>query len=157
MGSGVQESTLSFDLHEFTPARQNLIPILQAVQVRYGYLPAEALDQVAEYLQLSVHDVFGVATFYSQFRFHPPGKHCVKVCEGTACHVRGSDLLLKAVSRKLGVRPGGTTADRKFSLDRVMCLGSCALAPAVVMDTTVYGRMTQAKVDRLLKQQEESS
>jgi NADH-quinone oxidoreductase subunit E len=153
MGSGFQESLLGTQLGGYTRSRQNLIPILQDVQSHYGYLPPEAMDQVAEYLHLSVHDVFGVATFYSQFRFHPPGEHCLKVCEGTACHVRGSDVILDALSRHLGIRPGSTTADRKFSLERVMCLGSCALAPAVVMDTTVYGRMTQAKVNRLLKQE----
>jgi NADH-quinone oxidoreductase subunit E len=156
MGSGVQKASLDTQLHTYTRSRQNLIPILQDVQAHYGYLPPESLDEVAEYLHLSVHDVFGVATFYSQFRFHPPGKHCLKVCEGTACHVRGSDQILTALSRKLGVRPGGTTADRKFTLERVMCLGSCALAPAVVIDTTVYGRMTRAKIDRLLKQEESS-
>ncbi len=135
-------------------SRQNLIPLLQDVQGLYGYLPQEMLDQVAQHLQLSVHDVYGVATFYSQFRFHPPGKHCLKVCQGTACHVRGSEVVLEAVSRRLGILPGETTQDRQYSLERVMCVGSCALAPAVVLDDTVHARMTQAKVERLLKQQE---
>lgn len=141
-------------LGTYDRSRQNLIPILQDVQGRFGYLPAEAMDKVAEYLGLSVHEIFGVATFYSQFRFSAPGKHSIKVCQGTACHVRGSELILDSLSRKLDVNPGETTADRKYSLERVMCVGSCALAPAVVMDETVHGRMTQAKVERLLKQQE---
>jgi NADH-quinone oxidoreductase subunit E len=141
-------------LGTYDRSRQNLIPILQDVQGRFGYLPAEAMDKVAEYLGLSVHEIFGVATFYSQFRFNAPGKHSIKVCQGTACHVRGSELILDSLSRKLDVNPGETTADRKYSLERVMCVGSCALAPAVVMDETVHGRMTQAKVERLLKQQE---
>jgi NADH-quinone oxidoreductase subunit E len=131
-------------------SRQNVIPLLQDIQTHYGYLPVEKLDEVAEYLRLSVHEVFGVATFYSQFRFHPPGKHCLKVCEGTACHVRGSQLILDALGRRLGIRPGQTTADGEFGLERVMCLGSCALAPAVVLDDTVHARMTQAAVERLL-------
>jgi NADH-quinone oxidoreductase subunit E len=141
-------------LGTYDRSRQNLIPILQDVQGRFGYLPAEAMDKVAEYLGLSVHEIFGVATFYSQFRFNAPGKHSIKVCQGTACHVRGSELILDSLSRKLDVNPGETTADRKYSLERVMCVGSCALAPAVVMDETDHGRMTQAKVERLLKQQE---
>lgn len=141
-------------LGTYDRSRQNLIPILQDVQSRFGYLPAEAMDKVAEYLGLSVHEIFGVATFYSQFRFNAPGKHSIKVCQGTACHVRGSELILDTLSRKLDVNPGETTADRQFSLEEVMCVGSCALAPAVVMDETVHGRMTQTKVERLVKQQE---
>lgn len=141
-------------LGTYDRSRQNLIPILQDVQGRFGYLPVEAMDKVAEYLGLSVHEIFGVATFYSQFRFNAPGKHSIKVCQGTACHVRGSELILDTLSRKLDVNPGETTADRQFSLEEVMCVGSCALAPAVVMDETVHGRMTQTKVERLVKQQE---
>jgi NADH-quinone oxidoreductase subunit E len=141
-------------LGTYDRSRQNLIPILQDVQARYGYLPVEAMDKVADYLGLSVHEIFGVATFYSQFRFNAPGKHSLKVCQGTACHVRGSELILDSLSRKLKVRPGETTTDRQYSLERVMCVGSCALAPAVVLDDTVHARMTQAKVERLLKQQE---
>jgi NADH-quinone oxidoreductase subunit E len=91
-----------------------------------------------------------VATFYSQFRFHPPGRHCLRVCDGTACHVRGSRLLVDAIDRELQIEPGQTTEDREFSLEAVMCLGSCALAPALVVDGTVYGRMTPKKLSRLL-------
>lgn len=151
---GAMEALVGTLLGTYDRSRQNLIPILQDVQARYGYLPVEAMDKVADYLGLSVHEIFGVATFYSQFRFNAPGRHSLKVCQGTACHVRGSELILDSLSRKLKVRPGETTADRQFSLERVMCVGSCALAPAVVLDDTVHARMTQAKVERLLKQQE---
>jgi NADH-quinone oxidoreductase subunit E len=133
-------------------AHENLIPVLQDVQSEFGFLPPEAFEYAAEHFNLSVHDVFSVASFYSQFRFHKPGRHCLRVCEGTACHVRGSDNLLDTLSRRLGIEPGQTTDDGKFSLERVMCLGSCALAPAVVKDDTVYGRMTQNKIDHLLKE-----
>jgi NADH:ubiquinone oxidoreductase subunit E len=139
-------------LQRYDHSHDNLIPVLQDVQNLFGYLPPDAFPEVASYLNLSIHDVFGVATFYSQFRFHKPGKHCLKVCDGTACHVRGSDNLLDTLSRRLGIEPGQTTADGQYSLERVMCLGSCALAPAVVKDETVYGRITQTKVDRLLKE-----
>ena len=95
-------------------ARQDLIPILQDVQDRVGFLPPEAIGRIAESLDLSENDVFGVATFYSQFRFHPPGKHHIKVCRGTACHVRRSGLILERLSQKLGISPGETTEDREF-------------------------------------------
>ena len=153
MRTGPTESQASSLLATYDSSRQNLIPILQDVQSLYGYLPPEVMDQVADHLQLSVHDVFGVATFYSQFRFIPPGKHCIKVCQGTACHVRGSEVVLEALGRRLGILPGQTTPDRNYSLERVMCVGSCALAPAVVVDDTVHGRMTQSKIDRMLKQE----
>jgi NADH-quinone oxidoreductase subunit E len=125
--------------------RQNLIPILQDVQDVLGYLSEEAVSQVADHLGLSENDVFGVATFYTQFRFTPPGKHRIKVCQGTACHVRGSGLIVEEVSRKLNVAPGETTDDLEFSLERVACYGSCALAPVVVIDDKVYARMTPKK------------
>lgn len=141
-------------LTEHTPDRQNLIPILQDIQGRVGYLSTEAVTRVAQWLHLSPNDIFGVATFYSQFRFHPPGKHCIKVCQGTACHVRGSSLIMTSLSRRLGIAPGQTTPDREFSLEEVMCLGSCALAPAVVVDETVSGRMTTKKLEELLEPRE---
>ena len=131
-------------------ARQELIPILQDVQDRVGFLPQEALGRIAEFLDVSENDVFGVATFYSQFRFHPPGKHHIKVCRGTACHVRRSGLILERLSQKLGIAPGETTEDREFSLETVACFGSCALAPVVVVNDKVYGRMSTRKMEKLL-------
>ena len=98
-------------------ARQELIPILQGVQDRLGFLPREAMGRIAEFLDLSENDIFGVATFYSQFRFAPPGKHHVKVCRGTACHVRGSNPILEGIVRKLGISPGETGEDCEFSLE----------------------------------------
>ena len=142
-------ATMSGDLERllggYDRARQNLIPILQDVQHELGYLSEEAVNQVADHLGLSENDVFGVATFYTQFRFTPPGEHCIKVCQGTACHVRGSGLIVEEVSRKLDVAPGETTDDLKFSLERVACYGSCALAPVVVIDDKVHARMTPKK------------
>jgi len=132
-------------------SRDSLIPLLQEVQGGLGYLSQQAVAAVARYLGVSENDVFGVATFYSQFRFNPPGRHCVKICQGTACHVRGSGLLVEAIGRNLHIVPGQTTADGKVSLESVMCLGSCALAPAVVVDDTVYGRMTQKKLEKVLE------
>jgi len=131
-------------------ARQELIPILQDVQDRLGFLPREALGRIADSLDLSENDIFGVATFYSQFRFTPPGRHHVRVCRGTACHVRGSNPILDGIVRKLGISPGETTEDRAFSLETVACFGSCALAPVVVVNDKVYGRMSAKKVEKLL-------
>ena len=136
----------------YDPDRQYLIPILQDVQDRSGYLSEEAIHRISEFLGLSENESCGVATFYAQFRFNPPGKHCVKVCQGTACHVRGSGLIRETVSRKLGIIPGETTPDLQFSLERIACLGSCALAPVVVIDDKVYGRMTARKVEKRIEE-----
>ncbi len=138
-------------LAEFGRERDNLIPLLQEVQERFHYLSPEAVQAVADHLELSENDVYGVATFYAQFRFVPPGLHHIKVCEGTACHVRGSDRILDAISRSTGLKPGQTSDDGTFSLERVACFGSCALAPVVVVDDKVYGRMTAAKTNKLIE------
>ena len=142
-------------LSGYEQARQNLVPILQDVQGQLGYLPEVAVSQVASHLDLSENDVFGVATFYTQFRFTPPGKHCIKVCQGTACHVRGSALIVEEVSRRLGVAAGETTRDLKFSLERVACYGSCALAPVVVIDDKVHARMTPKKTAEAIGEYEQ--
>lgn len=148
----LEDQGVSDILARYDQDRDNLIPILQDVQEHQRYLSAEALAAVAEYLHLSENDVFGVATFYAQFRFTPPGLHHIKVCEGTACHVRGSGHILDAITRTTGIAPGETTADGRFSLERVACFGSCALAPVVVVDDKVYGRMTSAKTQRLIEE-----
>ena len=148
----LEDQGVSKILAHYGQDRDNLIPILQDVQERQRYLSAEALAAVAEYLHLSENDVFGVATFYAQFRFTPPGLHHIKVCEGTACHVRGSGHIMDAITRTTGIAPGETTADGRFSLERVACFGSCALAPVVVVDDKVYGRMTSAKTQRLIEE-----
>lgn len=139
-------------LARYTSDRRNLIPLLQDVQEAAGYLSEEALGRVAAHLGLSESDVYGVATFYSQFRFHPPGEHRLKVCLGTACHVRGGGIIMETLTGKLGIEAGETTADGRFSLERVACFGSCALAPVVVADDKVYGRMTPKKTEKLLKE-----
>lgn len=137
-------------LEDFRGQRSDLIPILQEVQARLGFLSAEAMEAIAAGLGLSATDVYGVATFYTQFRFTAPGRRCLKICDGTACHVRGSEQLLQTIARVLGIHPGETTADRHFSLERMMCLGSCALAPALVVDDVVYGRINRQRLEKLL-------
>ena len=126
-----------------------LIPHLQKIQVRLGYIPHEAIRWLAEEMHLSEQDVYGVATFYKNFRFSPPGKHQVKMCMGTACFVQGGEKLLSATTERLGIEPGETTEDQRYSLERVACLGCCALAPVVVVDDEVHGKTTQRSLSRL--------
>ena len=127
-----------------------LIPVLQKVQEELGYLHEEAISEIANFLGLTKNEVYGVATFYAQFRFERQGEHLVRSCQGTACYVRGGKRILEAMERELGIQPGETTEDYKFSLERVACFGSCALAPVMVMDKTVYGKMTTAKAKQIL-------
>jgi NADH-quinone oxidoreductase subunit E len=128
-----------------------LIPILQAVQEQYRYLPEEILTLVATALGLSPAKVFGVATFYSHFTLTPRGKYCIRICDGTACHVKRSDGLLDALREKLRLREGAcTTADLLFTLETVSCLGACGLAPVIVINDVVYGQMTPVKAIALV-------
>ncbi|MBE0416103.1 MAG: NADH-quinone oxidoreductase subunit NuoE [Dehalococcoidia bacterium] len=138
-------------LSRYKGERGDLIPLLQEVQTRFGYLPEEAMQGVAKFLRLSESIVYGVSTFYAQFKFTPTGKHTIKVCRGTACHVRGVTRILEEVEKQLGIKPGGTTPDLEYSLESIACFGSCALSPVMVVDETVYGRMTHEKVREILK------
>jgi NADH-quinone oxidoreductase subunit E len=129
-----------------------VIPLLQKVQETFGYLPQETIAQIAKFLRVSESEIFGVATFYAQFRFTRPGDHAIRVCLGTACHVRGGTQIMETIERELDVKPGGTTKDYKFGLERVACFGSCALAPVLVIDDKVYGRLTTTKVKEIIAQ-----
>ena len=121
------------------------VPLLQKVQEKFGYLPPEAMPEVARFLGTSVNDLFGVATFYAQFRFTRPGRHTIKVCLGTACHVRGGQRILERIQDDLSVQAGAVTEDYRFGLERVACFGCCALAPVVVIDNTVFSKVTPTK------------
>ncbi|WP_373498684.1 NADH-quinone oxidoreductase subunit NuoE [Desulfococcus sp.] len=134
---------------DYGDQRGNLIPILQRVQSELAYLPPGAIDMVAGHLGIPVSEVYGVATFYNQFRFNPPGRHPVKVCMGTACHVKGGDIILENFERRLAIREGETTADREFSIERVACVGCCALAPVALIGEEVHGHMAPSKVEGL--------
>jgi NADH-quinone oxidoreductase subunit E len=139
-------------LPEFEKNRGNLIPALQSVQEKHAYLSSGAMEMVAMHLGISPAEVYGVATFYNQFRFQPPGKHQIKVCLGTACHVAGGDIILENFERKLGIKSGETTPDREYSVERVACVGCCALAPVAVVDETVLGHMQPSKVEGVFVQ-----
>jgi NADH-quinone oxidoreductase subunit E len=137
-------------LTQFEGQNGAVIPLLQKVQETFGYLPRETIAQVAKFFKVSESEIFGVATFYAQFRFTRPGDHAIKVCLGTACHVRGGTQIMGTIERELDVKSGGTTKDYKFGLDRVACFGSCALAPVLVIDDKVYGRLTTSKVKEII-------
>jgi NADH-quinone oxidoreductase E subunit len=137
-------------LSSFSRDRSNLIPILQEVQQEFGYLPPEAIQGIADFLRLSNSTVYSVSTFYTQFKFTPSGKKIVRVCRGTACHVRGGARILRDIERRLGIKPGETTADREHSLETVACIGACALAPVMTINDEVYGRMTATDAGKAL-------
>lgn len=132
--------------------RESLIPVLQEVQGVLGYLPEEAITEIAQFLGIARSDIYGVASFYAQFRFERQGEHSIKVCQGTACHVRGGKRIMGEVTQQTGIEPGQTTPDYKFSLEKVACFGACALAPVMVVDGTVYGRMTTPQIKKILTQ-----
>jgi NADH-quinone oxidoreductase subunit E len=126
---------------EYGKRKGALIPILQQAQGLYGYLPRPVLDLISKRLRVPMSRIYGVATFYSQFYLERRGRHVLKVCDGTACHVKGTPALLNAVRGEFGIEPGQTTADYELSLEVVYCLGSCALAPVAVLDTQVMGQL----------------
>jgi len=130
----------------------NLIGALLALQDRFGYLPKVGMRALAEKLSISPANVFSVATFYNQFRFIPPGRYPIKVCMGTACHIKQGGLILDHFERQLGICEGEVTGDREYSLDRVACVGCCTLAPVALVGDEVIGNMSPTKVDGLLLQ-----
>jgi NADH-quinone oxidoreductase subunit E len=138
----------------FKGEEEDLIPILQRVQEKFGYLSEEAVKQISRFLKISENQIFGVASFYSQFRFYPPGRNSIKVCLGTACHVRGGQILCEAVQRELDVSPGETTQDQRFDLQRVACLGCCALAPVIQVNDDIHSRMTVIRLKEILNRYE---
>ena len=137
-------------LSQYTADKSQLIPILQKVQERFGYLPEEVLVGIAQFLRIAASVVYGVVTFYAQFKLTPTGRKTIKVCRGTACHVRGGAAILNEVEKKLGIKPGETTEDLEYTLETIACFGSCALAPVMVIDDDVYGRMTTKKTEEIL-------
>jgi NADH-quinone oxidoreductase E subunit len=144
------ETNASQIINRFEPKRKNLIHIFHAVQEEYGYIPPEAITEVADFLGISENEIFGVLTFYKAFSLVPKGRNHITVCMGTACHVRGGAKLLEEMERKLGIAAGDTTADGEYSLDRVNCLGCCAIAPVVVKNEKYYSQMSVKKLDCIL-------
>ncbi|MDI6775701.1 MAG: NADH-quinone oxidoreductase subunit NuoE [Syntrophales bacterium] len=148
--TGEEREKLAGIIHGYRGERRELIPLLQEIQEELGYLPREAMEEIANFLRIPKVLVWGVATFYNQFRFVPLGKYPIRVCLGTACHLAGGNLILEALERELNITVGGTTEDYKFSMERVACIGCCMLAPVVVIKTKIYPGMTPFKVEESL-------
>jgi NADH-quinone oxidoreductase subunit E len=134
--------------------KSNLIAILQQVQKVEGYITPEAVSSISSHLSISRSQIFSVASFYSQFKFNPPGRNSIRICLGTACHVQGGDFLLNALHSEIGISPNETTPDGKFDLERVACLGCCALAPVVMINDDIFSNMSVVKLKEILNQYE---
>lgn len=137
-----------FEKYKDTPGK--LMPVLQEAQDIYGYLPYEIQQRISEALDIPISDVYGVASFYSQFNLTPKGKHRISVCLGTACYVKGASKVLERIEEKLGIKNGECTEDRLFSIDSCRCVGACGLAPVIMIDDEVYGNLDVDKVDAIL-------
>ena len=137
-------------LSHYSGKREELIPILQEAQEQFRYLPLEVMREIAKFLRIPDSAVFGVSTFYAQFKLVPSGKRIVRVCRGTACHVRGGARILREVERRLGIKQGETTEDWEYTLETVACIGACALAPTMTLDKETHGQMTTKKVAEVL-------
>jgi NADH:ubiquinone oxidoreductase subunit E len=141
----------------FNGKKEELIPILQGTQQFFRYLPAAAMQEIAKFLDISVNTIYGVATFYAQFKLTPQGKKIIRVCRGTACHVRGSGKVLSELETVLGIKAGETTADMEYSLETVACIGACALAPTMTIDNETYGKITPKKAAEVLGDRKKAS
>lgn len=154
-----EEKTVGVDsFRTFTSSSASVIPLLQQIQNRYGYLSESNLERVSEYTHVPLSSIYGVVTFYSQFRLSRPGKHLIRVCQGTACHVLGAGEIMTHFQEQLGIEENETTMDGLFTLESVRCLGCCSLAPAMMIDDEMYGRLTRDTVDEILssyREQEE--
>jgi NADH-quinone oxidoreductase subunit E len=154
MAVGVQKMAKDIRLEKifsnFMGNRSELIPILQAVQDEFGYLPRDTMAEIAKFTGASESNVFGVASFYAQFKLQPTGKNKICVCRGTACHVRGGPQILEEVERRLGIKEGESTTDLDYSLETVACVGCCALAPVVTINEEVHGRLSLRGVAKIL-------
>ena len=144
-------------LKEFGSDQKELIHILHRTHAEYGYIPPPAITKISKHLKISESEIYGVLTFYKAFSLEPRGEHVVTVCLGTACHVRGGPQIVEELERKLNVGAGQTTADKKFTLETVNCLGCCAIGPVVVVDGKYHSQVTVKKIDSILKNYKEQS
>ena len=151
-GTAEQEKQLLEVIEKNKNVQGALMPVLQAAQEIYGYLPIEVQAMIAEGLGCSLEQVYGVSTFYAWFNLEPKGQHLIRVCLGTACYVKGAQDVLDELARQLNIEPGHTTADGRFTLEATRCLGCCGLAPVITIDDQVYGRMTTADIKGILEQ-----
>jgi len=139
-------------LNKFSTDQKELIHILHEIQSEYGYIPQQAFSAISKHLKISESEIFGVLTFYKALSLRPKGKNLITICEGTACHVRGSSKIVEEVEEKLNIKVGQTTPDRKFTVEKVNCLGCCAIGPVVVINGKYYSNMSAKKIDAVLKE-----
>lgn len=137
-------------LAAYTKQKENLIPILNDVQVKYGYIPEIAQRKISEYLAIPMAEIYGVITFYSRFTLKPKGKYVISVCMGTACFIKGSEKIMQRLKDRLKIQEGETTKDGMFSIDSTRCLGACGIAPVFTVNGEVYGKATVKKLDEVL-------
>jgi NADH:ubiquinone oxidoreductase subunit E len=147
----MNESNISEILDKYEPDQSSVIPVLQDVQEKIGYLPKDILLEISKSLNVPLSRVLSLATFFKAFSLEPKGKYPIHICMGTACHVRGAKLVLEKFERELGIKSGETTQDLQFSLDEVRCVGCCGLAPVVMVGEEVHGKISQAKAPAVLK------
>lgn len=150
-GEFVDVSLLDPLLIKYQGKKGSLIPLLQGAQEIYGYIPREAFQKISKISGIELSDMYGVATFYSQFRLNPVGKNIIKVCHGTACHVQNADSISDAIKEALNVKDGETTEDRLFTLESVACLGCCSLAPVMMIGEEAYGKLTGNSAVKIIK------
>ena len=155
--NNIDLSLLGGVLEEYAAVKGSLITILQHTQDIYGYLPKEAIELISEKTGLATSEIMGVGTFYTQFRFEPVGKYLLMLCQGTACHVNGSELILQTIKDELGIDDGQTTEDGLFSLKCVACLGCCSLSPVMMVNEDTYGSLTPDKTKKILKELREAA
>ena len=139
-------------LSSYQGVRSELIPILQDIQSNFGYLPEEVIEDVSKFTRVPVSEIYGVASFYSQFRFTPKGNNHIMVCTGTACHVKGADKIVEGIERHLDIEEGGVTSDREYSLESVGCLGCCALAPCATVNDDIKSNITIKDIKKIFRQ-----
>ena len=145
-----EKAKLKEILKSYDNNKDNLISILQKIQEIHGYLPRNLIYYLSRKLKVPTAEIYGVATFYTQFKFHEQGKHLIICCDGTACHVKGAPILMNYVESYLGIKPGETTLDKLFSLESVACLGCCAISPVCIIDGDIYGDLSPNKLKRIL-------
>lgn len=146
----IDASDIKKEINKYPDKKGILIPVLQDIQAKYGYVPNEAVSLIAKELSIYPIDIYGILTFYAQFHLKPRGQHIIKVCQGTACHVMGGKAILDYIAGLLNVSEGETTKDGMFTLERVACLGCCGMAPVVMIDNDFYGGSTIQSVEKLL-------
>ncbi len=149
---GIDLDLLSELINKYKNKKGNLIPLLQGTQDLYGFIPEEAFRLLSSQTGISLSEMYGVATFYSQFRLHPVGKHIIKVCHGTACHVQNAGMISEAIEEALGIKDGETSEDNLFTLESVACLGCCSLAPVMMIGDETYGKLSGKSAVKVIKE-----